>query len=93
MDARRRSRSAPQRLIERLLGLDMKMRQYEQGKVFCDAVAAEAGIEALEPGLGVARGAADGGRARCARSTGWRAWARRRPAALPRPAPRGRRSL
>ena len=47
MDARRRSRSAPERLIERLLGLDMKMRQYEQGKVFCDAVVAEAGIAAL----------------------------------------------
>jgi coenzyme F420 biosynthesis associated uncharacterized protein len=47
MDARRRSRSAPQRLIEGLLGLDMKMRQYEQGKVFCDAVVAEAGMEAL----------------------------------------------
>ena len=47
MDARRRSRSAPERLLERLLGLDMKMRQYEQGKCFCDAVAAEAGIEAL----------------------------------------------
>jgi coenzyme F420 biosynthesis associated uncharacterized protein len=47
MDARRRSRSAPERLIEGLLGLDMKIRQYEQGKVFCDAVAGEAGIEAL----------------------------------------------
>jgi coenzyme F420 biosynthesis associated uncharacterized protein len=47
MDARRRSRSAPQRLIEGLLGLDMKMRQYEQGKVFCDAVVAEAGMDAL----------------------------------------------
>jgi coenzyme F420 biosynthesis associated uncharacterized protein len=47
MDARRRSRSAPQRLIEGLLGLDMKMRQYEQGKVFCDAVVAEAGMEGL----------------------------------------------
>ncbi len=47
MDARRHSRSAPERLIERLLGLNMKMRQYEQGKVFCDAVAAEAGIAAL----------------------------------------------
>jgi coenzyme F420 biosynthesis associated uncharacterized protein len=47
MDARRRSRSAPERLIERLLGLDMKMRQYEEGKVFCDAVAAEAGMSAL----------------------------------------------
>jgi coenzyme F420 biosynthesis associated uncharacterized protein len=47
MDARRRSRSAPERLIERLLGLDMKIRQYEQGKVFCDAVVAEAGVDAL----------------------------------------------
>jgi len=47
MDARRRSRSAPERLIEGLLGLDMKMRQYEQGKVFCDAVASEAGMEGL----------------------------------------------
>jgi coenzyme F420 biosynthesis associated uncharacterized protein len=47
MDARRRSRSAPERLIEQLLGLDMKIRQYEQGKVFCDAVAAEAGVAAL----------------------------------------------
>jgi coenzyme F420 biosynthesis associated uncharacterized protein len=47
MDARRRSRSAPERLIERLLGLDVKMRQYELGKSFCDAVVAEAGIGAL----------------------------------------------
>jgi coenzyme F420 biosynthesis associated uncharacterized protein len=47
MDARRRSRSAPERLIEGLLGLDMKMRQYEEGKVFCDGVVAEAGMEAL----------------------------------------------
>jgi coenzyme F420 biosynthesis associated uncharacterized protein len=47
MDARRRSRSAPERLIERLLGLELKLRQYEDGKRFCDAVAAEAGMEAL----------------------------------------------
>ena len=47
MDMRRRSRSAPERLIERLLGLDLKLRQYEHGKTFCDAVAAEAGMEAL----------------------------------------------
>ncbi len=47
MDARRRSRSAPERLIERLLGLEMKIRQYEQGKIFCDAVVAQAGIHAL----------------------------------------------
>jgi coenzyme F420 biosynthesis associated uncharacterized protein len=47
LDARRRSRSAPERIVERLLGLDFKLRQYEQGKRFCDAVAAEAGMEAL----------------------------------------------
>jgi len=47
MDARRRSRSAPQRIIERLLGLDIKLRQYEEGKRFCDAVVAAEGIERL----------------------------------------------
>jgi coenzyme F420 biosynthesis associated uncharacterized protein len=38
MQRRRRSRSAPERLLQKLLGMDMKMRQYEEGKVFCDAV-------------------------------------------------------
>jgi coenzyme F420 biosynthesis associated uncharacterized protein len=47
MDRRRRGRSAPQRIIERLLGFDVKLRQYEQGKQWADAVAAEAGIEGL----------------------------------------------
>jgi coenzyme F420 biosynthesis associated uncharacterized protein len=47
MDRRRRSRSAPQRIIERLLGFDVKLRQYELGKQFADAVASEAGIEGL----------------------------------------------
>jgi coenzyme F420 biosynthesis associated uncharacterized protein len=47
MDARRRSRSAPQRIVERLLGFDIKLRQYELGKRFCDAVAESAGIEGL----------------------------------------------
>jgi coenzyme F420 biosynthesis associated uncharacterized protein len=47
MDRRRRSRSAPQRIIERLLGFDVKLRQYELGKKFADAVAAEVGIEGL----------------------------------------------
>ena len=47
MDRRRRSRSAPQRIIERLLGFDVKLRQYEQGKRWADAVAALAGIEGL----------------------------------------------
>jgi coenzyme F420 biosynthesis associated uncharacterized protein len=47
MDRRRRGRSAPERLLQKLLGLDMKMKQYEQGKRFCDAVVAEGGIETL----------------------------------------------
>jgi coenzyme F420 biosynthesis associated uncharacterized protein len=47
MDRRRRSRTAPERLLQKLLGLDMKMRQYEQGKRFCDAVVDEVGIEGL----------------------------------------------
>ena len=47
MDRRRRSRSAPQRIIERLLGFDVKLRQYEQGKRFADAVASSAGIAGL----------------------------------------------
>jgi coenzyme F420 biosynthesis associated uncharacterized protein len=47
MDKRRRSRSAPERIIERLLGFDVKLRQYEQGKRFADAVVAQAGMEGL----------------------------------------------
>jgi coenzyme F420 biosynthesis associated uncharacterized protein len=47
MDRRRRSKSAPERLIERLLGFDIKLRQYEAGKAFCDAVAERGGIERL----------------------------------------------
>src|ERR671917_578399 len=47
MDARRKSRSAPQRVIERLLGFDVKLRQYEVGKRFADAVVGLAGIEGL----------------------------------------------
>jgi coenzyme F420 biosynthesis associated uncharacterized protein len=47
LDARRRSQSAPARLLQRLLGLEMKLRQYEQGKRFCDAIVREAGVQAL----------------------------------------------
>src|SRR3954447_955284 len=47
MDKRRQSRSAPERLLQKLLGVDMKMRQYEQGKRFCDAVVDQGGIDAL----------------------------------------------
>ena len=47
MEQRRDQRSAPQRILMRLLGLDMKMRQYRQGKAFCDSVAAEGGTALL----------------------------------------------
>ena len=47
MTRRRNSRSAPQRIIEKLLGFDVKLRQYEQGKRWADAVAAKGGIEGL----------------------------------------------
>ena len=42
-----RERSGLFRLFEKLIGLDLKLRQYEQGKTFCDAVVAEAGIAGL----------------------------------------------
>jgi uncharacterized protein (DUF2342 family) len=47
LDRRRRSQSGLSRLVARLLGLDLKLRQYEQGKYFCDAVVRERGAEAL----------------------------------------------
>jgi uncharacterized protein (DUF2342 family) len=47
MERRRGSRSAPERILFRLLGLDMKMRQYELGRRFCAAVVEQAGMEAL----------------------------------------------
>ena len=47
MERRRESRSAPERILMTLLGLDQKMRQYEDGKRFCDAVVAKGGIESL----------------------------------------------
>jgi len=47
LEARRRDRPPLMRVLERLLGLEMKMRQYETGKRFCDAVVDRAGVEAL----------------------------------------------
>ncbi len=47
MDRRRRSRAWPWRIVERLLGLEMKMRQYELGRAFCDEVVAGGGPRAL----------------------------------------------
>jgi coenzyme F420 biosynthesis associated uncharacterized protein len=47
MNRRRRERGWPWRILERLLGLEMKMRQYELGREFCDAVVAQGGPGAL----------------------------------------------
>jgi coenzyme F420 biosynthesis associated uncharacterized protein len=47
MTRRRESRGLPWRVLERLLGLEMKMRQYEVGRRFCDAVVAQGGTQAL----------------------------------------------
>jgi coenzyme F420 biosynthesis associated uncharacterized protein len=47
MDRRRRDRSGLMRIFEKLIGMDMKLRQYELGKKFCDAVAKAGGIAAL----------------------------------------------
>jgi uncharacterized protein (DUF2342 family) len=47
MEKRRHERSGFLRVVEKLLGMDLKLRQYKQGKGFCDAVVARGGIEAL----------------------------------------------
>ena len=47
MNRRRGSRGLPWRVLERLLGLELKMRQYEVGRRFCDAVVQDAGPQAL----------------------------------------------
>ncbi|HUN79568.1 MAG TPA: zinc-dependent metalloprotease, partial [Solirubrobacteraceae bacterium] len=40
MTRRREGRGLPWRVLERLLGLELKLRQYEEGRRFCDAVVA-----------------------------------------------------
>jgi coenzyme F420 biosynthesis associated uncharacterized protein len=47
MDRRRRSRSGLAQVLGKLLGMEMKLRQYEQGKGFCDAIVEHAGPVAL----------------------------------------------
>ena len=47
LDRRRQERSPLLAMLERLIGLEAKLRQYEDGKRFCDAVAAAAGPAAL----------------------------------------------
>ncbi len=47
MEQRRENRPPLLRVFERLLGLDLKMRQYKDGKRFCDRVVELGGIAAL----------------------------------------------
>jgi coenzyme F420 biosynthesis associated uncharacterized protein len=47
MNHRRAAKGLPWRVLERLLGLELKMRQYEVGRRFCDAVVDEGGPAAL----------------------------------------------
>ncbi len=45
LERRRMARSGPMRLLERVLGFELKLRQYRDGKRFCDAVVERIGIE------------------------------------------------
>jgi coenzyme F420 biosynthesis associated uncharacterized protein len=47
LDARREERGAIDTFVGRLLGMDEKLRQYGEGKAFCDAVVASGGADAL----------------------------------------------
>lgn len=47
LDERRRVQSPFGRLVSRLLGLEMKLRQYERGKIFCDEIVRVGGRAAL----------------------------------------------
>jgi coenzyme F420 biosynthesis associated uncharacterized protein len=47
LNRRRESRGLPWRVLERLLGLELKLRQYEIGRRFCDAVVDAGGPQTL----------------------------------------------
>jgi coenzyme F420 biosynthesis associated uncharacterized protein len=47
LDRRRKERTGFLRMLERLLGFELKLKQYEIGKRFCDEVAEIGGIETL----------------------------------------------
>jgi len=47
MNRRRTSHGLPWRVLERLLGLELKLRQYELGRRFCDAVVEREGRQGL----------------------------------------------
>jgi coenzyme F420 biosynthesis associated uncharacterized protein len=47
LNRRRETRGLPWRVLERLLGLELKLKQYEIGKRFCDAVVQAEGPQTL----------------------------------------------
>jgi coenzyme F420 biosynthesis associated uncharacterized protein len=47
LERRRRNRGPLETIMARLLGLDLKLRQYRVGKEFCDGVVEAGGIQAL----------------------------------------------
>jgi coenzyme F420 biosynthesis associated uncharacterized protein len=47
LNSRRRSQSRLSKLVGRLLGLELKLRQYERGKIFCDQIVRDGGTDAL----------------------------------------------
>ena len=47
LERRRADRTGLLRLFEKMIGLDVKLRQYEQGKAFCDGVVSLGGIHGL----------------------------------------------
>ncbi len=47
LDRRRQTQSFVSRFIARLLGLEMKLKQYDRGKFFCDAIVKHGGQQAL----------------------------------------------
>lgn len=47
LDRRRAEKTGPWRIIEKLLGLEMKLKQYEVGKRFCDHVVEAADVAKL----------------------------------------------
>jgi putative hydrolase len=47
LNRRRQSQSGLSRLLAKLLGLELKLRQYERGKYFCDAIVRARGAGAL----------------------------------------------
>jgi coenzyme F420 biosynthesis associated uncharacterized protein len=47
MDARREDRAPLWKILDRLLGFDLKLKQYTQGREFCDAVVAARGEDGL----------------------------------------------